>query len=384
MVNFTILAGGYTAYVASYLFNTDQDTLTYLNQYMTGSNVSWIISHPTNKSILYATNQNTPDGAIQSFTVGLKGAITLVDTISSGGSRPPYCAGLSSGQVAVPNYSSGTARVIPTEGDYLHFTNDSKIWTFPIPTTGTQGVSEPHMTYQYGSELFIPDKGNDKIWRFGEVDGNPGDYVVHGYIQQPIGSGPRHIRIRGTLSAQSVLSVLLVDRILDNMLYTLHELTSALTLQEVPSHPNGTSQILSNVSIIPPDPPTGSAFAAAEILIPEPTAEYPIPYIYTSNRNTGVQDPRGDTIAIFENVNNRLVLRNQVYTGLDQVRGMMSGEQAGFGGEAYIAAAGYAGAAGMKVFKRIECGANLEEVAVNTIIPTRTAFVWLNEYQVLG
>ena len=224
------------------------------------------------------------------------------------------------------------------------------------------------------------EQGNDKIWRLGEVDGSPGDYVVHGEIQQPIGSGPRHIRIRGMPSSHTVSSVLFVDSAPDNMMYTIHELASTLTLQEVPSYPNGTSQILSNVSIIPPDPPAGSAFAAAEILIPEPTAEYPIPYIYTSNRNTGVQDPRGDTVAIFENVDNQLVLRNQIYTGLDQIRGMMSGEQAGCGGEAYIVAAGFAGTAGVKVFKRIEGGANLEEVAVNAAIPTRTAFVWLNQY----
>lgn len=96
-----------------------------------------------------------------------------------------------------------------------------------------------------------------------------------------------------------------------------------------------------------------------------------------------MQDPRGDTIAIFETVDNKLVWRNQVYTGLDQIRGMMSGEQAGHGGEAYIVAAGFAGTAGVKVFKRTEGGANLEEIAVNTALPTRSAFVWLNQHQVL-
>lgn len=55
-------------------------------------------------------------------------------------------------------YGSGTARVVPTKDHNLHFSNDSDIWTFPVPTTGTQGVSEPHMTYQYGNEVFIPDK----------------------------------------------------------------------------------------------------------------------------------------------------------------------------------------------------------------------------------
>jgi len=182
---------------------------------------------------------------------------------------------------------------------------------------------------------------------------------------------------------QSVSLVLLVHRVLDNMLYTLDETASTLILQEVPGYPNGTSKTLSSVSTIPSDPSPGSVLFASEILIPEPTAEYPIPYIYVANRNYGVQDPRGDSIAIFENVNNQLVLRKQVFTGLDRLRGMMSGEQAGFGGEAYIAAAGELGTAGVKVFKRTERGTNLEEVAANTVISTRSTFVWLNEHQLL-
>lgn len=361
MVNFTILAGGYTSYIASYMFNSETNNLTYLNQYITGGNPSWIISHPTNKSILYATNENVPTGALQSFTVGPEGALTLVDTAYSGGSGPPYCGGLSTGQVAIANYGSGTARVIPTTTDPLHFsTNDSTIVTFPVPTTGTQGVSEPHMAYQYGEELLIPDKGNDKIWRLGQ-NGSPGNFSVHGQIAQPIGSGPRHIQIY------------------ENQLYTVHELASTLTLQDFPAYPNFSTPLISNVSIVPQYQPAGSSFAGAEVLIPLPTAEFPTPYIYTSNRNTGVQDPRGDTIAIFENVNNQLVLRNQVYTGLDQIRGMMHGQQAGEGGDAYIVAAGFAGTAGVKVFKRTEGGANLEEVAVNTELATRTSFVWLKQ-----
>ena len=52
MVNFTILAGGYTSFVVSYLFNSDTSSLTVLNQSPTGANPSWISLHPTNKSIL--------------------------------------------------------------------------------------------------------------------------------------------------------------------------------------------------------------------------------------------------------------------------------------------------------------------------------------------
>ena len=226
-------------------------------------------------------------------------------------------------------------------------------------------------------------KGNDKIWRVGEVDGNPGNYAIHGEIQHPIGSGPRHVRIRGDRPHNLFRRLLLIDPAPDNLLYTLHELSNTLTLQEVPSYPNGTSQIISSVSIIPADAPAGAAFKAAEMLIPELTEEYPTQYIYTSNRNFGTQDPRGDTIAIFQNVNNQLVLCNQVYTGLQRIRGMMTGEQAGNGGEAYIVAGSDAGTTGVKVFKRTDGGANLEEVAANTILPTRETFVWLNQDQML-
>lgn len=38
--------------------------------------------------------------------VGPEGALTLVDTAYSGGSGPPYCGGLTSGQVAVVNVRS--------------------------------------------------------------------------------------------------------------------------------------------------------------------------------------------------------------------------------------------------------------------------------------
>ena len=52
MVNFTVLAGGTSAYIASYLFNTDANTLTFVNNATSIVNPLWLMSHPTNKSIL--------------------------------------------------------------------------------------------------------------------------------------------------------------------------------------------------------------------------------------------------------------------------------------------------------------------------------------------
>lgn len=158
----------------------------------------------------------------------------------------------------------------------------------------------------------------------------------------------------------------------DDELYVLHELDCTLTVQQL----NGTFPILGNVTITPSDPPNGAKFAAGEILIPEPTAEFPIPYIYVSNRNTGTPDPRGDTIAIYERTESGLTLLTQVYTGLNQIRGMEIGQREN-GGCAYLVAAGVAGNGGVVVFKRTDGGRGLEEVARNTDVPTRSTFVWL-------
>ena len=158
-----------------------------------------------------------------------------------------------------------------------------------------------------------------------------------------------------------------------NMLYALHELSSTLTQQLVPAPPNGTSPFISNQSILPPVQPSGAQWHAGEILLTEASPSFPKPFVYVSNRNTGTVDPRGDTIAIFE-LEPQLKLVAQVYTGLNQVRGMM------FGGpeNEFLVASGVAGSGGVIVFKRTNGGANLTAVAQNTQVAQRSSFVWLN------
>ncbi|KAI8970588.1 putative isomerase YbhE [Trametes punicea] len=349
MVNFTILAGGYSTFVASYLFNSDTNALTLLNQSPTGANPSWISLHPTNKSILYAVNENSP-GSLQSFLIGKDGLLlSPVDTISSEGGSPAYTTPLSTGQVAIMNYDTGNGLIVPTEKDNpLEFLSDYSLITFNAP------VSHPHMALEHGQEVFVPDLGADKIWRLVE-DGAPGKFRVQGQIDQPKGSGPRHIATRG------------------NMLYTVHELSSTLTQQLIPPPPNGTTPLIANFSILPPGLPEGAAMAGAEILITEASEHFPEPFVYVSNRNTGVQDPRGDAIAIFR-VEPKLSLVDFVWTGLDQIRGM----QLGGPEKEFLIAGGVAGDGGVIMLKRTEGGRNLTLLTRNLEVPTRTSFVWLN------
>ncbi|KIM76833.1 hypothetical protein PILCRDRAFT_826047 [Piloderma croceum F 1598] len=360
MVNFTIFAGGYTSFVASYLFNSEASSLTLLNQSQTGPSPSWITLQGTNSSILYAVNE-VSSGVLQSFTINSNGSLAgPVDQVSSGGDGPAYASALSTGQVAILNYGSGNGKIIPTISDPLHFVKNSSLITFAPPDGG---VSHPHMALEHAAEVFVSDLGADKIWRLIEA-GSPGTWKIQGFIAQPLGSGPRHMAI------------------FDNELYVLHELDNTLTLQAIPPPTVNTSTFLANVTIISPSPPAGATFAAAEILIPAPTADFPVPYIYVSNRNTGTQDPRGDTIAIFERLStpnsdgSLLTLIAQVYTGLDQIRGMEFGP-AENGGEAYLVASGFAGTGGVVVYERTAGGRALKEVARNKDVLTRTSFVWV-------
>ena len=52
MVNFTILAGGYATFIATYLFDSDAGSLSLASQSPSGTNPSWIALHPTNQSVL--------------------------------------------------------------------------------------------------------------------------------------------------------------------------------------------------------------------------------------------------------------------------------------------------------------------------------------------
>ncbi|EJF63677.1 putative isomerase YbhE [Dichomitus squalens LYAD-421 SS1] len=359
MVNFTILAGGYSSAIVTYLFNSDAGALSVVGQSPTGTNPSWIALHPTNQSILYATNENT-EGGLQSFVIKNDGLLTdALATVSSGGNGPAFAVPLSTGEVAGMNFGSGNGVIVPTEEDPTQFVSGAPVITFPAPPS--PAVSHPHMALEVGSEVFVPDLGADTIHRLVR-DGPAGNFKVQGEIEQPAGSGPRHIVVRG------------------DQLYTIHELASTLTQQTIPADPSvPAAPLAANLSIVPPGLPAGASMAAAELLLaeasPAPGSNFTQAFLYASNRNVGAQDPRGDAIAIFA-LEPQLALVKHVFTGLDQIRGM---QLSGGPENEYVVAAGVAGSAGTVVLRRTNGGADLEIVATNTDVPTRSSFVWLSD-----
>ncbi|KAG8702228.1 hypothetical protein FRC08_003627 [Ceratobasidium sp. 394] len=225
------------------------------------------------------------------------------------------------------DYSSGTGAFIPLGADLLTLdeAHAQKI-TFDAK------VSHPHQAVEVGDEVLVPDLGADKVWRlqqplYSPVVGLVPNWQVRGFIQQPAGSGPRHIAVS------------------NGILYTLHELSSTLSSQTLPPLASTvSSKTIATISILPPGA-NGTTFGAAELIIDEKRG-----LLYASNRNLAPSpDPRGDTIAIvaFDAAGN-LKLVDQFFTGLNQIRAMAHGGP----NNQYIAAGGLTGG-GLAVFEKV-------------------------------
>ncbi|KAL1677527.1 Lactonase, 7-bladed beta-propeller-domain-containing protein [Schizophyllum commune] len=404
MVSFKILAGGYTSSIVTYLFDSDAATLTVGPQSTSGSSPSWLTLGAKDQSVLYATNELSPVGALEAFKINDDGSVTSTDSISSQGNGPAFTVQLSTGEVVGPNYGSNTVVFAPTSADDPTKFQQDAAYKVELPTD--EGVTNhPHQAYEYNDEVFIPDLGADTIWRLKR--GDDGKYIRWGRIDHDKGSGPRHIAIK------------------DDILFTVHELNSYLTAQAIPDATETSSPFIANVSVVPTENVAeGSKFAAAELIITESTDEFPESLIYVSNRNIGqIANPTdpGDTIAIFrfnsngptsgspsgsasgassaaptqsnaaerragfdlrhrmvksrrqEGGDSALELLAQIPTGLQQVRGLAIGSTASGTDKYVVAGANTAG--GVAVFERTEGGANLKEVARNTDIASATSFV---------
>lgn len=105
-------------------------------------------------SSVSAVNEISTGGAVQSFIVDADGRLSApIDTIQSEGGNPAFVVALSTGEVAVVNYGSGNAKIIPTISQGSMFTS-SPVITFPVQD-GT--VSHPHMALEHKNEVLIPD-----------------------------------------------------------------------------------------------------------------------------------------------------------------------------------------------------------------------------------
>ncbi|KAG8741988.1 hypothetical protein FRC10_002146 [Ceratobasidium sp. 414] len=349
MVAYKILVGAYSSVITTLLFNPGTSNLAIYGTSPAGSSPSWITTHPTNKSVLFATQEN-PTGALWSFAIGSQGLLTQLSAVTSGGDGPAFMLAPSNGkEVIAMNYNSGNGLNVPLTADKGHFGTPYPAIAFngSGPNPSRQASPHPHQVIEYGSEFLVPDLGSDKVWRL--TKSSSGALQNSGYIQQPAGSGPRHGVVKG------------------NTLYVLHELSNSITQQTISSLGSYTQPpVTASVSIIPSDSPDPSVLGAGELLLSPATSAFPTQYLYATNRGES-----SDAITIVSIANNTLTVVKQVRTGVSVPRG------AALSPDGLYLIVGGQNAGGIVVYQRINGGADLKEIARVSGVTSPTSFAWL-------
>lgn len=100
---FKILVGSYTSELVTLAFDTSVEppTLSVQSTSKSGQSPSWIAVHPSDPSLVFATNETT-DGKVQLFKLQQDGTAQLIEERSSGGADPAHLA-VSESEVIVGN-----------------------------------------------------------------------------------------------------------------------------------------------------------------------------------------------------------------------------------------------------------------------------------------
>ncbi|QRW15492.1 lactonase, 7-bladed beta-propeller [Ceratobasidium sp. AG-Ba] len=370
MTKYRILVASYTPNITTLEFDSDAGRLKAIAQSPAGTNPSWIAVHPSDKSLVLATNEVT-DGKVHLFKIKDDGALKLLESVGSAGEDPAHLAVLED-EVVVGNYSSGTILAIAFSKTAPHFLSSKP----PIqlsgsgPNSARQSSSHPHQIFPISSnELLVPDLGADRIVRLEK--NKEGDWNEIGDVKAGAGEGPRHVQLHG------------------GVLYVVDELTNKLVAHKFP--PTSESSVIASLSTLPEQAPSASApfdigsegpsseskseappLLAAEILL----TDTPSTLLFVTNRNE--THPEGDSIAVFSPLKNSngkegFEMITSTRTGLKHVRG------AAFGGagDKYLVVGG-ADKGGAKVYERSGTkGEILTEVASMPGVVAPTGFLWV-------
>lgn len=149
---FLILVGGYSTYIYTLLFNPSNSSLTSLAQSDGGLGPSWLSQHPSDPTIVYASQEAfTHPGMIYSFvldrTSGNLTSKSSVDTRCADNlGASVYIEAINNGtSLMATNYFSGSVFTVDLESDKTTFSNSTQLVTFtgrgPFPQ---QDSSHPH------------------------------------------------------------------------------------------------------------------------------------------------------------------------------------------------------------------------------------------------
>ncbi|KAL1748644.1 Lactonase, 7-bladed beta-propeller-domain-containing protein [Schizophyllum fasciatum] len=346
---YNILVGSYTDKIVTLAFDAEKGTLKEVAATKAGQAPSWLAAYPGDNTLIYAALEQEEGKVVALRYDREKGEGSIVAEKSTGGQAP--CAlWVTKDELFASNYVSGSVAIVPITPGLPYFV-DSPRELVELRGSGPNKERQEHSHAHYAvhypeyDELLVADLGADKVWRL-KKEGD--QWIIRGEITYPAGTGPRHFALH------------------DGILYTVCELSDVVTAHSVPPLPKE-AELLDTVPLASPP-----ELLPAEIQIPPPSATFPTPYIYVSDRND--PSPEGDLISIIAPVDasKKLKMVAQVRSGLKHLRGMV------FGGpdDKYLIAAGQNGG-GVKVFERVDGGKGLKEVAAKADVESPTHFLWL-------
>lgn len=196
-----VLVGGYSSAeqpgIHAFQYDPQQGSLTPHGAFAGIANPSFLIAHPNGRWI-YAVSEGE-DGAVYALELQREPfALRVINHQPSGGAAPCHLAISADGAwLAVANYSSGTASLLPiTDEGALGIPADLVRHTGSGPHPTRQGAAFAHSATftPDGQFVIVADLGIDALMVY-RLDADTGRLSLHAQVHTAPGAGPRHLAV---------------------------------------------------------------------------------------------------------------------------------------------------------------------------------------------
>jgi len=189
------LIGTYTRASASdgiYVTELDRESgrLTEVELVSPAENPSWLVQADDRVVAVNETASADGSGELSVFAAAA-GRLSLTQRVSSRGADPCHLA-VRGERLAVANYSGGTLALFRWQRGRITATVRVQHHTRGGPHP-RQKTGHPHGAYFLAGQLWVPDLGSDRIYRY-----DPESGALKNTIELPPGSGPRHLSADGS------------------------------------------------------------------------------------------------------------------------------------------------------------------------------------------
>ncbi len=165
---------------------------------------SWLVTHPK-LAVLYASySAEAGGGGVAAFRFDETGALEPMGTVLLPNGSPTHIAISPDGRfLATAHYGGGAVNLIELRLDGGFADGEAVVLRMPFRGNGPkapQTQARPHWVgfSPDGTQLLVPDLGNDVVWTLA-VDAEAGGLSVASQVELPRGTGPRHLAVHPSM-----------------------------------------------------------------------------------------------------------------------------------------------------------------------------------------